>query len=185
MVSNATAALAVAWLLGLDLEAAAAALTHFAGVKRRFETVFASQDLTIVDDYGHHPTEIAATLAGVRDLDFKRTVVIFQPHRYTRTEAFAPQFASAFTDADLLILMDVYSAGETPVPGVSGRTILNALLARYPRAQLAWLPHRAEIAGYLDQALVPGDILLTMGAGDVTEVGRDYAQRCEARREHA
>jgi UDP-N-acetylmuramate--alanine ligase len=174
MVSNATSVLAVAALLGLDLNAVADALTHFKGVRRRFELIAEVGGVTIVDDYGHHPTEIAATLAGIRALDFKRSVVVFQPHRYSRTEAFLAQFATAFADADRVILMDVYSAGEAPIPGVSGRSIVEAVLNHDPRAQVAYFPHRVDIARYLGKALLPGDVLITMGAGDVTGIGPEY-----------
>ncbi|MGN0034560.1 MAG: UDP-N-acetylmuramate--L-alanine ligase, partial [Coriobacteriales bacterium] len=97
--------------------------------------------------------------------------VLFQPHRYSRTQALARTWGSAFDEADSVTFMDVYSAGEAPIPGVSGKTLVDSVLSHDPRARVAWLPHRADVAPYLGERLVPGDLLLTMGAGDVTEMG--------------
>ncbi|MDR1776080.1 MAG: UDP-N-acetylmuramate--L-alanine ligase [Actinomycetes bacterium] len=174
MVSNATSVLAACALLGLDVPAAAAALAQFAGVHRRFELVGEHDGVTVIDDYGHHPTEIAATLGGIKQLGFERLVVVFQPHRYSRTEAFLDQFADAFVDADLVVLMDVYSAGEAPIPGVSGRSIVEKILEHHPRARVAWLPRRETVAPWLAGVLRAGDALITMGAGDITGIGPEY-----------
>lgn len=171
MVSNACGALATAWALGLDVDAAATALASFSGVRRRFDLVGEVGGITIVDDYAHHPTEVAATLAGASELGFERVWVLFQPHRYSRTEAFAHDFGQAFSAADRVILMDVYSAGEAPIPGVSGKSIVDALLAAQPRARAAYLPHRVDVVPYLAERLAPGDLVMTMGAGDVTAIG--------------
>ena len=186
MVVNATAALAVADQMGIDAERACAALSSFQGVHRRFDRMGTSSDgIEVVDDYGHHPTEIALTLQGAACLPYQRVVVVFQPHRYSRTQAFAPAFGEAFAAADKVILTDVYSAGEAPIPGVSGRTILESLLTRYPRSDVAYLPHRSELLPYLEQVLRPGDLLITMGAGDVTLLGplflEHHAAELEAR----
>lgn len=171
MVQNATAAIATAWALDLDLTAAATAVAGFGGVKRRFDPVGESRGISVVDDYAHHPTEVRATLAAARECDYGRVWVIFQPHRYSRTEALARDFGAAFSDADRIVLMDVYSAGETPIPGVSGKTVLDELLESAPRAQAAYLPHRTDVAPYLASRLRSGDLVLTMGAGDVTTMG--------------
>lgn len=171
MVSNATAALAVAWVLGLDVSNAAESLAGFSGVRRRFDLIGEARGVTIVDDYAHHPTEVAATLAAARDLGFGRVFVLFQPHRYTRTEALAGEFGDALAHAERVALMDVYSAGETPIPGISGKTVLEAVLTRHPRTQAAYLPHRSEVVSYLASQVRRGDIVLTMGAGDVTTIG--------------
>lgn len=170
-VSNATAALAVAWVLGIDRVPAAAGLSRFSGVRRRFDLVAETNGVTIVDDYAHHPTEVRALLAASRDLGYSRIWALFQPHRYSRTEAFAVDFADAFSDADRVVLMDVYSAGEAPIPGVGGTTLLHALLGRHPRSQAAYLPHRDDIPSYLKGRVKPGDLVLTIGAGDVTAMG--------------
>jgi UDP-N-acetylmuramate--alanine ligase len=171
MIANATAALATAWALGLDLAEAAAALGQFTGVRRRFDLIGEAGGVTVVDDYAHHPTEVAATLSAAKGLGFDRVVVLFQPHRYSRTGALADDFAEAFSSADRSVLMDVYSAGEAPIPGVSGKTVLDALLRKHPRTQVAYLPHRTDVVPYLVSRLRAGDLVLTMGAGDVTAIG--------------
>jgi UDP-N-acetylmuramate--alanine ligase len=179
-VSNATAAIAVAHALGLDLFAAASALSGFHGVHRRFEEVGVVDGITVVADYAHHPTEVAATLDAAGDLGFNRVWAIFQPHRYSRTSLLAEEFGVAFDSADRLVLLDVYSAGETPIPGVSGRTIMDSVLRHSPRTPLAWLPHRADVVPYLRPRLEAGDLVLTLGAGDVTTLGPDLVKALEA-----
>ena len=181
MVSNATAALATAWTLGLDVETAAQAVGEFTGVRRRFDLVGEVAGVTIVDDYAHHPTEVRATLQAADSLGFERVFVLFQPHRYSRTESLAGDFGDAFACADRVALMDVYSAGEAPIPGVSGKTILETLLRKHPRAQAAYLPHRSDIVSYLCSRVRPGDLVMTMGAGDVTAVGPELARALSAR----
>ena len=171
MVANACASLATAWVLALDLEAAAAALAQFTGVRRRFDLVGKAAGVTVVDDYAHHPTEVRATLLAAADLGFSRVVALFQPHRYSRTAALSADFAEAFSSADSVVLMDVYSAGESPIPGVSGKTVLDDLLKNHPRSRSAYLPHRFDVVPYLASRARPGDLILTMGAGDVTTLG--------------
>lgn len=170
-VVNATAAIAVAWALGLDCPSAARAVSRFAGVHRRFEQVGFASDVTVVDDYAHHPTEVTATLEGAAVLGFDRVWVVFQPHRYSRTQALSEEFGRCFAKADRLVLLEVYSAGETPIPGVSGRTVLDSVLRQHPRSRVAWMPHRADVVPYLESRLSPGDLVITMGAGDVTSLG--------------
>lgn len=176
MVVNATGVLAAVWSLGLDVAGAAAALGRFGGVRRRFDHVGEVGGITVVDDYAHHPTEVKATLAGARAAGFERIWVIFQPHRYSRTEALSEDFGSAFADADRVVLMDVYSAGETPIPGVSGKTVLDALLSADERAQAAYFPHRVDIEGYVTDRARAGDLVMTMGAGDVTTIGPELVR---------
>ena len=171
MVANACASLAVAWALGLDLEAAALGLAEFSGVRRRFDLLGDVAGVTIVDDYAHHPTEVRATLVAASQLGFSRVVALFQPHRYSRTAALSSDFADAFASADAVVLMDVYSAGEAPIPGVSGKSLLDDLLLRHPRAQTAYLPHRSDVVPFLASRVRSGDLVMTMGAGDVTAVG--------------
>ena len=184
MVSNAAASLAVAWVLGLDLDSAATALAQFSGVRRRFDLIGEVSGVTVVDDYAHHPTEVRATLAAASDLGFSRVVALFQPHRYSRTAALSLDFAGAFASADSVVLMDVYSAGEPPIPGVSGKSLLDDLLRLHPRSSSAYLPHRADVVPYLASRVRPGDLVMTMGAGDVTAVGpqlvAELARRADA-----
>jgi UDP-N-acetylmuramate--alanine ligase len=176
MVSNVVAAIAVAIALGLDTERALEAVGSYAGVRRRFDYVDTVCDVAVVDDYAHHPTEIRATLEAAREVGYDRVWVVFQPHRYSRTEALAPEFGTAFELADRVVLMDVYSAGEMPIPGVSGKTVVDSVLDRDGRRQVAYLPHRADIAPFVAQRVRGGDIVMTMGAGDVTTVGPEIVR---------
>ena len=181
MVSNATAALAVAHVLGIDMVDAASALGSFTGVRRRFDTVGEVGGVTVVDDYAHHPTEVKATLSAARALGFGRVWALFQPHRYSRTQAFARDFGGSFEGADCVVLMDVYSAGEAPIPGVGGRTLLESTLRQHPRTRAAYLPHRADIVPYLVDRVREGDLVMTMGAGDVTTLGPELVAALEVR----
>lgn len=176
MVSNAAAALATAWVLGLDTARAAGALASFSGVRRRFDLIGEVAGVTVVDDYAHHPTEVAATLRAAAGLGFNRVWALFQPHRYSRTAAFAAEFGRAFDSADRVVLMDVYSAGEAPVPGVGGRTLLKSVLGAHPRTRVAYLPHRGDIVPFLAGRVAAGDLVLTMGAGDVTVLGPELVE---------
>ena len=177
---NATAAIAVADSLGLDVEKAAEALSTFQGVKRRFTHVADIDGITVVDDYGHHPTEVAATLAAAHDLNYDRVVVVFQPHRYTRTAALAEKFGRAFDNADVLYVMDVFSAGEMPIPGISGKTIVGEVVSEGNVGEVHYQPSRRKLTAELVENVRPGDLLITMGAGDVTLVGPAFV---EAKRE--
>jgi UDP-N-acetylmuramate--alanine ligase len=183
MVSNAAGALACAHALGLDLTEAAKALSEFAGVRRRFDTVGTAAAVTVIDDYAHHPTEVAATLQAAASLGYRRVWAVFQPHRYSRTAALAVQFGHSFLAADRVVLMDVYSAGEVPVPGVSGKTLLTAVLESHPRTEAAFLPHRTDVVPYIVAAVGRGDLVLTMGAGDVTALGPEILAALSAREE--
>lgn len=179
-VVNATGVLAAVWALGLDVSAAAAALAGFSGVRRRFERVGEVQGVVVVDDYAHHPTEVRATLQAARAAGHERIWVVFQPHRYSRTRLLAEDFGAAFGEADRVVLMDVYGAGEVPVPGVSGKTLLDAILLHDRRAQVAYFPHRTDIEGYVVPRVRPGDLVMTMGAGDVTTIGGELVRALDA-----
>ncbi len=168
---NATASIAVADVLGLDLAAAARALSGFRGVRRRFTHVGDAGGVTVVDDYGHHPTEIRATLEAAASLGYDRIVVAFQPHRYSRTAALLDQFGAAFDRADRLYVLDVFSAGEMPIPGVTGKALASRVREHGGVAEVSYVDGRRELARRLCEECRPGDLLLTMGAGDVTEVG--------------
>ena len=180
-VRNAVAAVAMGLALDVPFEAAATALGRFGGVARRFEHRGEVAGVTFIDDYAHLPTEVAAALAAAADGGWARVVCVFQPHRYSRTEALGQDFADAFTGADLLAVTDVYSAGEAARPGVSGRLVVDAVLDAHPRARVAYLPHRADVLTWLLDVLRPGDLCLTLGAGDLTtapgEVQRLLADR--------
>ena len=180
-MANATAAVAVADVLGLDLDDAAAALSQFKGARRRFTHVGDVAGVTVVDDYGHHPTEIAATLGAAADLPFERIVCVFQPHRYSRTQALAEEFGTAFDDADVLRVMDVFGAGEMPIPGVSGKTIVSSVRERGSVADVTYVPNRHALIEDLCTTCRPGDLLITQGAGDVTAIGPAFIEAMRER----
>jgi UDP-N-acetylmuramate--alanine ligase len=176
-VANAALAAALADLAGIGAEAIAAGLARFAGVPRRFEFRGEAAGVTFVDDYAHLPTEVAATLAAAANGGFERIVAVFQPHRFTRTAALAPAFAGAFADADLLVVTDVYGAGEPPLPGVSGELVADAVAAGDEGPTVAYLPERRALVEHLIGALRPGDLCLTLGAGDLTELPDELMER--------
>jgi UDP-N-acetylmuramate--alanine ligase len=176
MALNAVGVLAAAWALEVDTRLAAQGVASFAGVKRRFEQIGCVNGVRVVDDYAHHPTEVKATLGAARGASEADVWVVFQPHRYTRTAALAREFGEAFTSADRVVLLDVYSAGEAPVPGVSGKTLVNSVLRSHPRTRLAYFPHRSAVADYVASRARPGDLVMTMGAGDITTMGPEIVR---------
>lgn len=171
---NATASLTAAWALGLDPALAARALSSFEGVRRRFTHVGDVAGVTVVDDYGHHPTEIKATLEAASSLGFKHVDVVFQPHRYSRLQAFANDFADAFEKADRLVLIDVFSAGEMPIPGVTSKMLADTVRAHHPGKDVRYVADRMELPEVLSQIVEDGDVLITMGAGDITTAGPEF-----------
>jgi UDP-N-acetylmuramate--alanine ligase len=180
--ANATAALVAAHRLGVPLAEGAAALAGFRGVARRFEHRGEAKGVTVVDDYAHLPTEVAAALAAARSSGtWRRVVAVFQPHRYSRTEALWRDFAHAFRDADLLAVTDVYGAGEAPRPGVSGKLVVDAVLETDPWALVAWLPGLDDAVAWLRAVLRPGDLCLTLGAGDLTTLAPRILDMLEER----
>jgi UDP-N-acetylmuramate--alanine ligase len=173
-ILNALAAIALADSCGADFTLIARALSTFAGAKRRFETRYLSANHRIVDDYGHHPSELAATLQTARSLKPHRVVVLFQPHRYTRTQALADDFGKVLQAADLVFLTDVYPASEKPIAGISGQTIVDAM-KRHGDVPAAYLPDLATAHHAVGNALQAGDLLITLGAGNVHEAGTRIA----------
>jgi UDP-N-acetylmuramate--alanine ligase len=167
---NACAVLALAAELGLDMPACVKALASFRGARRRFETLFASGDYLLVDDYGHHPTEIAAVLRAARDTGRARVILLFQPHRYTRTQALQEEFGRALALADAAVVTDVYPASEEPIPGVSGQLLVDAA-QRNGAGDVFYRASRVEAARCAGQLLRPGDLLVTLGAGNIHEQG--------------
>ncbi len=184
-VQNAAGVLTLLDALGFDASAAAESLAQFKGVHRRFDLVGSAAGVTVVDDYAHHPTEIAATIKAARELDFKRVVVLFQPHRYSRVKLFTQvlreQFECAFDPCDQLVFMDVYSAGEAPVPGVNGKTFLNVVLEHEGHPAAEYIPRRVEVPARLAALTQPGDLVITMGAGDVTAMGPQLLEELRAK----
>lgn len=167
---NAAGALVCALQLGAPFAAGAAALARFAGVARRFEHRGSAAGVHLVDDYAHLPTEVAAAVAAARDGGWARVVCVFQPHRYSRTEALWQEFADAFTGADLVVVTDVYPSGERPRPGVSGQLVVDAVLAAHGDAPVVFIPGLNDVVAWLGAELRAGDLCLTLGAGDLTTV---------------
>lgn len=174
-VLNALAAVAVGLELEIGFGHIAEALAQFVGVGRRFETRGVEAGVRVIDDYGHHPTEVAATLAAARQLG-GRVLVIFQPHRYTRTAALRDEFGRCFGDADRVWVLDVYAAGEPPIEGVSGRTVSDSARAQGAR-HVEFAAAGAEAAAAAANAAKPGDTVITLGAGDVWRLGDEVLAR--------
>jgi UDP-N-acetylmuramate--alanine ligase len=165
---NATGALALALGIGVAFEVAAPALERFGGVARRFERRGERRGVTFVDDYGHLPGEVAVVMATAATGGWGRVVAVFQPHRYSRTAALWPDFADSFVGADLVILTDVYAAGEAPIPGITGELIATAVRAAHPDQEVRYVPTWQGLIAELNAELRPGDLCLTLGAGDLT-----------------
>jgi UDP-N-acetylmuramate--alanine ligase len=171
-VRNALAAVAVGRKLGAEWDAVVAGLAAFGGVERRFERVGEAAGVLVVDDYAHHPTEIEATLRAARASHPKRRLVaVFQPHLYSRTRDFHPQFGQALALADRVFVTDVYAAREAPIEGVTGEMVVNA--ARASGANVEYVPDRAEIVDRVAAELKPGDLCITLGAGNLDAAARD------------
>jgi UDP-N-acetylmuramate--alanine ligase len=173
-VYNSLATIALSMEFGLDLDDTIRALHQFSGVKRRFQLIGETPGVTLVDDYAHHPTEVLATLGAARSGGWKRLICVFQPHRYSRTKFLGKEFGMAFKDADIVVLTDVYAAGEEPIPGVTGKVIVDAVLAENPRKKVVYLPKKGEIPKFLSDVVREGDLVLTMGAGDICNIGEDF-----------
>jgi UDP-N-acetylmuramate--alanine ligase len=173
-VLNSLPVFATGFEFGLDFEAIANALRTFVGARRRFQTVGEYNDILIVDDYAHHPTEIRATLAAARSgWPEKRIICVFQPHRYTRTMLLKDQFATAFGDADKIIITDIYAASEKAIPGISGRTISDGIKGK----EVEYINRKQDIVDYLLKEVKPGDLIMTLGAGDIYTVGKETLVR--------
>ncbi len=177
---NAAMAVGAVLALGADLDRALTGLAQFAGVGRRFEVLGTIRGVTVVDDYAHHPSEVAATLAAARQrYPAARLVVAFQPHLYSRTQALGEAMGIALAMADLAVVTDVYAAREQPIRGVTGKIVAKA--AKRAGVKVEWVPKRERLAGKLENLVGEGDVVLTLGAGDITQVGRDLLQRLAGR----
>ncbi len=172
-VKNALAATAVALDLGIPFATIASALARFTGVYRRFEVKAIVDGVMVVDDYAHHPTEVKVTLEGIRAGWKRRIVCVFQPHTYTRTRDFADDFGKAFFNADVLIVTDVYPARETPIAGITGEMIAAAAM-RFGHKNVQYVADKAQVPDHLAQLVRTGDIVVTMGAGDIWKYGAQF-----------
>jgi UDP-N-acetylmuramate--alanine ligase len=170
-VRNALGAVAMADAVGVSFAATARALTRFGGVARRFEVRGRHEGITLVDDYAHLPGEIAAVLAAASSGDgWTRRVAVFQPNRYNRMSVLSPAYADAFVDADVAVITDIYPSGQAPIPGVTGKLVVDAVCDAHPEQRVVWLPQRADLVAFLVGELRAGDVCISMGCGDVAEL---------------
>jgi len=172
VASNAAGVVALLAELGFDPHAVAEGLGGFAGVRRRFEVRSRRGGVVVVDDYAHHPTEIAATLEAARSAHAGRVLAVFQPHRFTRTQEHAAALGDALSRADQVYVTDVYAAGEAPIPGVTGRSVFEAVSGP---AQASYVPRRVDLAAVVAAEATPGDLVLLLGAGDITQVADELS----------
>jgi UDP-N-acetylmuramate--alanine ligase len=172
-VLNTLAAVAVGMELNLDFPTIAKALQDFSGVQRRFEIVHQSDELVLIDDYGHHPVEIKTTLKTAREVwPNHRLIAVFQPHRFSRTEHLMHDFWTAFNDSDHLIVMDIYPAGEKPIEGVTAQKIIDGA-REFGHKSAEYIQNRNDVVPHLMEILKPGDVVMTLGAGNIWELGQE------------
>jgi len=171
---NAAGVVAILAELGFDPGEISAGLADFAGLRRRFEVRGTIGGVDVIDDYAHHPTEIAATVAAARSQHSGRVVAAFQPHRYSRTAEHGATFGEALATADLVLVTDVYAAGEAPIPGVTGALVADAV--RASGTEVHYVAHRSDLAVVVASTIAPGDLLLTLGAGDITGLATELVE---------
>jgi UDP-N-acetylmuramate--alanine ligase len=180
-VQNALAAIGVGLSLGLTLDAMRSGLGQFGGVDRRFQRLYDIWGVTIVDDYAHHPTEIAATLQAARaSYPGRRIVAAFQPHLFSRTRDFAREFGLALAGADGVFLTEIYPAREQPIPGITSDLV--ATWVKEAGRPVTWQGSRGDLAAALNEFVRDGDVVITIGAGDITQTGPELKRHLESRR---
>ena len=177
-VKNALAAIALGLELEIPFEKIKKGLAGFTGVHRRFEIKAEAKGVLVVDDYAHHPTEIKASLNGVREGYDRRLIAVFQPHLYSRTRDFYHDFGQSFFDADILIVTDIYPAREAPIPGITGEMIAEEARALGHR-QVIYIPNRGDVPEYLAKIVHKNDLVMTLGAGDIWKTGEDLIERLQ------
>ncbi len=180
-LNNSLAAVAVGLELGIDLSIIKDALANYSGVHRRFEIKAEVNEILIIDDYAHHPTEIKATLATLKlkkeqGKPSGRIIAIFQPHRYSRTKALAQEFGQAFNDADMVVITSIYAAGEKPIPGVDASLIVENLI-KQGHSKVMFIQSFPEIVEFLKSVIAPQDAVITLGAGDIWKVGIELSKK--------
>jgi len=176
-VSNSLVAVAVGIELDVSFKNIAKALKEFPGIQHRFEMLGNVNNILVVDDYGHHPTEIKATLKAARDTYSKRRIIaIFQPHRYSRVQLLAQEFARCFYQADVLIMTDIYSAMEDPIDGVTGEMVAN-ITRDYGHKDMVYIPDKNSIPDHVIKIARSGDVIITLGAGDIWKIGKEIVRR--------
>jgi UDP-N-acetylmuramate--alanine ligase len=179
---NAAAAVAAARLVGVPVGVAAEALADFRGVHRRFELRGTARGARFYDDYGHVPTELAVTLDVARRTRPRRLIAVFQPHRYVRTLALWRELGASLVEADVIVVTDVYGADQDPIPGVSGKLVVDGITQADPRRRIVYLPRRPDVIAFLDAEVRDGDLVITMGCGDVYMLGDAALERIGADR---
>jgi len=177
---NATAAIAVGIGLDIPVEQIRQGLESFNGVDRRFQLIGSAGGVSVIDDYGHHPTEIRATLAAARQCGFEKVHVIFQPHRYTRTQLLLDDFATAFRDADSVLLLDIYPASEPPIPGITSELLADRITESGGQEAL-YVASPQEAIHLATLAARPGDMVLTLGAGNISQLGPQVLEALQKR----
>jgi len=175
-VKNSLVAVTIAKELGVDFETIKSALKKFTGVYRRFEIKANVNDILVIDDYAHHPTEVSATLSAIRTGWDRRVVAVFQPHLYTRTRDFYLDFAKSFLDSDVFVCTDVYPAREIPIQGISGKLITDAA-EKFGHKNVIYVSDKKDIPNRLLEIVKPGDIVITMGAGDIWKYGEEFIKK--------
>ena len=178
---NALAALGVALEVGLPLDAVREGLRRFQGVGRRFERLGEPGGVLVIDDYAHHPSEIAANLEAARRALRRPLTAVFQPHLFSRTQQLMPEFAASFQLADRVLITDIYPAREAPIPGVSGEALAAAIRAHEPDKEVRFISPKEALVPLLADELRPGDVVLTFGAGDIRQVGQSLVAELEKR----
>lgn len=182
-IYNALAAIAIGIELDISFESIAEGLHRFTGVQRRFQMIGEFNDIAVVDDYAHHPTEVRATLAAASEgWPDRRIIAVFQPHLYSRTRDCKQEFARAFFDADSLIVTDIFGAREEPIPGIDGLSIAQLAL-QYGHREVHYVQNLEDIPAFLEEIVQPGDVVITMGAGNIWRMGRRYWEQLNAKRE--
>jgi UDP-N-acetylmuramate--alanine ligase len=176
-VLNSLAAVAVAMELEIPFATIIEAFQDFCGVQRRFQIKYQDNGIMVVDDYGHHPAEIRATLAAARAGWDRRVVAVFQPHRFSRTQALFEEFLTAFYQADHLVVMDIYAAGEQPIEGIDGRSLAEGIRG-HGHKDVHFIPDMDQVVEHLQATVRPGDLVITLGAGNIWQVGEAFADHC-------
>jgi UDP-N-acetylmuramate--alanine ligase len=177
-ISNALSVIALGLELGIETAVIKKTLAHYLGSGRRLEVKFKSDEYILIDDYAHHPTEIRATLAAIRHMDYQRIVAVFQPHRFTRTQLLMDEFTRCFDDVDSVVITDIYAASEAPIEGVTGSALAAKIKKRLPDKHIEYVP-KDEVAGYLSKTIKAGDLVIMLGAGDITRLCDELAEKCK------
>ncbi len=177
-VQNALAAITIGLELGVPFESVKAGIEKFTGVFRRWEKKGTVDGITLYDDYAHHPTECRATLSGVKAGWRRRVVCVFQPHLYSRTRDFYEEFGKSFLLSDVLIVTDVYPAREEPIQGITGEIIVNAA-KQFGHKETHYVPDKKNVPSFLKSIVKKGDIVITMGAGDIWKYGEEFLKQME------